>query len=140
MPKAPHTHGGTRTAAREIYKDAYQAVRPQRVDDRASQLRKSRAMTRDRTSTSSNRSETRREETPRNHRHLQILGHHHANKKEARRRQRGGETTLRQTCPWPKPQAQCAFKDSMVHGILQFTLRIAFRCVLHRYGSQDIRC
>lgn len=23
---------------------------------------------------------------------------------------------------------------------LQFTLRIAFRCVLHRYGSQDIRC
>ena len=28
----------------------------------------------------------------------------------------------------------------MVHGILQFTLRIAFRCVLHRYESQDIRC
>jgi len=23
---------------------------------------------------------------------------------------------------------------------LQFTLRIAFRCVLHRYGNQDIRC
>ena len=38
-----------------------------------------------------------------------------------------------------KPLAQGAFKTSMVH-ILQFTLRIAFRCVLHRYGSQDIRC
>jgi len=36
------------------------------------------------------------------------------------------------------PQAQGAFKVSMVH-ILQFTLRIAFRCVVHRYGSQDIR-
>jgi hypothetical protein len=28
----------------------------------------------------------------------------------------------------------------MVHGILQFTLRIAFRCVLHRRQSQEIRC
>ena len=26
----------------------------------------------------------------------------------------------------------------MIHGILQFTLRIAFRCVLHRCGCQDI--
>ena len=26
----------------------------------------------------------------------------------------------------------------MLHGFLQFTLRIAFRCVLHRYESQDI--
>ena len=52
----------------------------------------------------------------------------------------GSKPTLRQTCSWPKPRAQFAFKDSMVHGILQFTLRIAFRCVLHRYGSQDIRC
>ena len=24
--------------------------------------------------------------------------------------------TLRQTCPWPKPRAQFAFKDSMIHG------------------------
>ena len=53
---------------------------------------------------------------------------------------RGGKPTLRQTCPWPKPRAQYAFKDSMIHGILQFTLRIAFRCVLHRCESQDIRC
>ena len=37
-------------------------------------------------------------------------------------------------------QPQYAFKDSMIHGILQFTLRIAFRCVLHRCPSQDIRC
>ena len=37
-------------------------------------------------------------------------------------------------------RVQCAFKDSMIHGILQFTLRIAFRCVLHRYESQEIRC
>ena len=28
----------------------------------------------------------------------------------------------------------------MVHVFLQFTLRIAFRCVLHRCASQDIRC
>ena len=39
-----------------------------------------------------------------------------------------------------RPRAQFAFKNSMVHGNLQFTLLIALRCVLHRYGSQDIRC
>jgi hypothetical protein len=38
------------------------------------------------------------------------------------------------------PQAQLAFKDSMVHGILQFTPSIAFRYVLHRCESRDIRC
>ncbi|KAH7650843.1 hypothetical protein IHE45_20G018600 [Dioscorea alata] len=38
------------------------------------------------------------------------------------------------------PRAQLAFKDSMVHGILQFTPSIAFRYVLHRYESRDIRC
>ena len=37
-------------------------------------------------------------------------------------------------------RVQCAFKDLMIHGILQFTLRIAFRCVLHRCESQEIRC
>lgn len=42
--------------------------------------------------------------------------------------------------PSVKPRAQVAFKDSMIRGILQFTLRIAFRCVLHRCRSQDIRC
>ena len=36
--------------------------------------------------------------------------------------------------------AQLAFKDSMVHGILQFTPSIAFRYVLHRCKSLDIRC
>ena len=48
--------------------------------------------------------------------------------------------TLSQTCSRPKPRAQYAFKDSMIHGILQFTLSIAFRCVLHRGKSQDIHC
>ena len=38
------------------------------------------------------------------------------------------------------PQAQLAFKDSMVRGILQFTPGIAFRYVLHRCESRDIRC
>ena len=38
------------------------------------------------------------------------------------------------------PRAQLAFKDSMVHGILQFTPSIALRYVLHRCESQDIRC
>ena len=36
------------------------------------------------------------------------------------------------------PKAQCAFKVLMIHWILQFALRIAFRCVLHRCESQDI--
>ena len=36
--------------------------------------------------------------------------------------------------------AQLAFKDSMVRGILQFTPSIAFRYVLHRCESRDIRC
>ena len=37
-------------------------------------------------------------------------------------------------------EVQVAFKVLMTHGILQFALRIAFRCVLHRCGSQDIHC
>lgn len=37
-------------------------------------------------------------------------------------------------------KALLAFKDLMVHGILQFTLSIAFRYVLHRCESWDIRC
>ena len=35
---------------------------------------------------------------------------------------------------------QDAFKVLMIHWILQFAWRIAFRCVLHRCGSQGIRC
>ncbi|KAK8955362.1 hypothetical protein KSP40_PGU021436 [Platanthera guangdongensis] len=38
------------------------------------------------------------------------------------------------------PQAQLAFKYSMIHGILQFAPCIAFRCALHRCESQDIHC
>ena len=37
-------------------------------------------------------------------------------------------------------EVQCAFKDLMTHGILQFALRIAFRCVLHRCKNLDIHC
>ena len=37
-------------------------------------------------------------------------------------------------------RAQLAFKNSMVRGILQFTPSIAFRYVLHRCESRDIRC
>lgn len=48
--------------------------------------------------------------------------------------------TLRQTCPSQEAQAQYAFKDSMIRGILQFTLPIALCCVLHRYGSREIHC
>ncbi|KAH9657881.1 hypothetical protein KPL70_023258 [Citrus sinensis] len=40
----------------------------------------------------------------------------------------------------PPLGAQLAFKDSMVHGILQFTPSIAFRYILHRCESRDIRC
>ena len=46
--------------------------------------------------------------------------------------------TLRQTCCWENPTAQCAFKILMIHEVLQFALRIAFRCVLHRCGNLDI--
>jgi hypothetical protein len=42
--------------------------------------------------------------------------------------------------PGVTPEAQLAFKDLMIHGVLQFTLRIAVRCVLHRCKSQDIHC
>jgi hypothetical protein len=48
--------------------------------------------------------------------------------------------TLEQACLPEYQEAQCAFKDSMIHGILQFTLLIAFRCVLHRCENQEIRC
>ena len=40
--------------------------------------------------------------------------------------------------PGFKPRAQFAFKDSMIHGILQFTLRIAVCCVLHRRTSRGV--
>ena len=43
-------------------------------------------------------------------------------------------------CARPHRQAPCAFKDSMIHGVLRFTLRFAFRCVLHRCENQDIHC
>jgi hypothetical protein len=48
--------------------------------------------------------------------------------------------TLKQVCPLEYQRAQCAFKDSMIHKILQFTLHIAFCCVLHRCENQEIRC
>jgi len=38
------------------------------------------------------------------------------------------------------PRAQDAFKISMIHVVLQFTLSITVRCVLHRCESQDIHC
>ena len=47
---------------------------------------------------------------------------------------------LRQACAQGYPDAPFAFKDLMIHGILQVTLRIAVRCVLHRCENQEIRC
>ena len=49
-----------------------------------------------------------------------------------------GPQTLRQACSRENPRAQCAFKILMIHEVLQFALRIAFRCVLHRCGNLDI--
>ena len=37
-------------------------------------------------------------------------------------------------------RAPLAFKDSMTHGVLHVTPRIAARCVLHRCENQDIHC
>jgi len=50
---------------------------------------------------------------------------------------RGPQTGMLSGCYSRK--AQGAFKDSMIH-ILQFTLPIAIRCVLHRWENQEIRC
>ena len=44
----------------------------------------------------------------------------------------GGQLTLRHACPTEYHRAQYAFKDSIIHEILQFTLLVAFHCVLHR--------
>ena len=55
----------------------------------------------------------------------------------AKRRKRDAQAGV-PLAGWPR--AQLAFKDSMVHGILQFTPGIAFRYVLHRCESRDIRC
>jgi hypothetical protein len=61
---------------------------------------------------------------------------------DPRARVRGGAVRDAQagvpSAGWPR--AQLAFKDSMVRGILQFTPSIAFRYVLHRCESRDIRC
>ena len=48
--------------------------------------------------------------------------------------------TLKQACLLDYQEAQYAFKNSMIHGILQFTLLIAFGCVLHRCQNQEIHC
>lgn len=52
----------------------------------------------------------------------------------------GGNGHSSKNATWDVQEAQCAFKDLMIHEDLQFALRIAFRCVLHRCGSLDIRC
>ncbi len=49
--------------------------------------------------------------------------------------------TLGRACPPEYQGAQYAFKNSMTRVDLQFALRLAFRCVLHRCQSQEIhRC
>ena len=65
---------------------------------------------------------------------------HHRNVRRVKGLEATRCVTPRQTCPQPRLRAQLAFKDSMVHGILQFTPSIAFRYVLHRCESRDIRC
>jgi hypothetical protein len=50
----------------------------------------------------------------------------------------GRELILKETCFKANQEAQFAFKILMIHWVLQFTLRIAFRCVLHRCENQDI--
>ena len=46
--------------------------------------------------------------------------------------------TLKQTFLKDILQEHDAFENLMTRGILQFALRIAFRCVLHRCENQDI--
>ena len=61
----------------------------------------------------------------------------------ARTRGLGGATVRDAQADVPSAEwlrAQLAFKNSMIRGILQFTPSIAFRYVLHRCESLDIRC
>ena len=51
----------------------------------------------------------------------------------------GGNKHSDERTPRHIPGVQVAFRVLMIRWILQFALRIAFRCVLHRCGSQDIR-
>jgi len=52
----------------------------------------------------------------------------------------GEEPTLKQARSWDSPRAPFAFNVSMIHGVLQFTLVIAFCRGLHRCESRDIHC
>jgi len=52
---------------------------------------------------------------------------------------RRGVDTNAQTGILPKGVVPYAFRDLMIHGNLQFTLRIAVRCALHHCGCQGIR-
>ena len=63
----------------------------------------------------------------------------HPRKEREKERQRKDWYSKRHT-PRNIPEVQHAFKDLMIHWILQFALRIAFRCVLHRRENQDIHC
>src|SRR5205809_5214772 len=40
----------------------------------------------------------------------------------------------------PSREAQCAFKDSIIHNVLRFTLHFSLLFVLHRCDSQEILC
>ena len=79
---------------------------------------------------------------PHNHRIFFLFLFFNKNKNKKREGRRGVLMMLRQACPQEKKvlEAQYAFKVLMIHGILQFTLLIALRCVLHRCESQEIRC
>ncbi|KAH7372424.1 hypothetical protein KP509_17G003400 [Ceratopteris richardii] len=70
------------------------------------------------------------------------MASHSSTHRFARRKggRRGGRVDAQAAMPLDEPRAQVAFKNSMIRRILQFTLRIAFRCILHRCKSQDIRC
>jgi hypothetical protein len=57
-----------------------------------------------------------------------------------KRMMRKEKMILRQMYSQEYPEVQFAFKNSMIHVILQFTLPIAFRCVLHRCQNQEIHC
>ena len=75
---------------------------------------------------------------------LTARGHaREANFRPAPNRSWGGATMRNTQADVPSAEwlrAQLAFKNSMIRGILQFTPSIAFRYVLHRCESLDIRC
>ena len=48
------------------------------------------------------------------------------------------QLTLKHTCAGCAQTSRCVFTYRLIHGIVQFTMRVAFRCTFHRAPNQHI--